>query len=299
MKLFRRPWFWWGVGAGLALPALIWAAYRFGWPGTGFEGKTVWDWLQLLIVPAALALVALFFNQANMRTEQKIAQQRYEHDQHIALDKQHEDLLQAYLDRMSELLLEKGLRSSPEGAEVRNVARTRTISVLRQLDVRRVADVFTFLREAGLTDPSHPVISLNGADLSEVKWHKARLSKVNLSGAILTRADLSYAWLEAADLSGARVIFADLTFANLEGADLTEARLTRANLHGAWLEAADLSGARLNGADLSEPYLSGANLTGANLKGADIEKSELSPEQISQAIWEEEAPSGETQEGER
>ncbi len=289
MKLFRTPWFWWGVGAALAVPALIWAAYQFSWPGTGFQGKTVWDWLQLLIVPAALALVALLFNQANTRTEQKIAQQRYEQDQQIALDKQHEDLLQAYLDRMSELLLEKGLRTSPDGAEVRKVARTRTISVLRQLDARRVSDVFTFLHEAGLTDPSHPLISLNGADLSEVKWNKARLSAVDLSGAILTRADLSYAWLEGADLSGARLIGADLTFANLGGANLSEARLMYAHLHGAWLEGADLHAAHLIRSDLSEPYLSGANLTGAKLKHAKIEKSQLTPEQIAQAIWDEEA----------
>src|SRR5690242_14968369 len=120
MKLFRRHWFWWFLGASLI--ALIWAAYRFAWPGTGFQGKTVWDWLSLLVVPLVLALVALFFNQANTRTERQ-----------IALDKQRNDLLQAYLDRMSELLLEKGLRTSQTDSEVRNVARTRTISVLRQL----------------------------------------------------------------------------------------------------------------------------------------------------------------------
>ncbi len=91
----------------------------------------VWDWLQLLIIPLVLALIALLFNQANTRTERQIAQERYERDQqittmhyqrdqHIALDKQREDLLQSYLDRMSELLLEKGLRTSQADAEVRS-----------------------------------------------------------------------------------------------------------------------------------------------------------------------------------
>jgi hypothetical protein len=96
-----------------------------------------------------LALVALIFNQATTSTERQ-----------IGLDKQRDDLLREFLDRMSELLLEKGLRASPADAEIRNVARTRTISVLRQLDPRRVSDVFTFLREAGLMNAADPIISL-------------------------------------------------------------------------------------------------------------------------------------------
>src|SRR5258708_22001663 len=118
MKLFRQRWFWWCLGMsliGLGIGLVIWAAYRFAWSGTGFQGKTVWDWLQLLIIPFALALVALFFNLVNTRTERQRAQKRYEQDKEIAekrykqdkeiaLDKQREDLLQAYLDRMSDLL---------------------------------------------------------------------------------------------------------------------------------------------------------------------------------------------------
>src|SRR5260221_14467790 len=75
-------------------------------------GKALWDWLQLLIIPLVLAVAALLFNRATTRTEQK-----------IALDKQREDLLQAYLDRMSELLLEKQLHSPASPYEIRNVTR--------------------------------------------------------------------------------------------------------------------------------------------------------------------------------
>src|SRR5205823_13572712 len=128
---------------------------------TGFFNRTLWDWLQLLIVPLVLAVVALVFQLANTRTErqiakqryeqdQQIAKQRYEQDQQIALDKQHEDLLQVYLDRMSELLLKEKLRSSKVSDEVRNVARVRTITILFQLDARRIGLVFAFLRQAGL-----------------------------------------------------------------------------------------------------------------------------------------------------
>jgi hypothetical protein len=126
--------------------ALILAVHWFGWDWTGLTSatgptlqpneqyrpaKTLWDWLQLLIVPLVLAIAALLFNLANSRTErqiakdrseqdrqiakqryeqdQQIAKQHYEQDQQTALDKQREDLLQAYLDRIAELLLEKQL----------------------------------------------------------------------------------------------------------------------------------------------------------------------------------------------
>lgn len=237
MKLIRNPWFW-CLWAGLIAIVLIWSAYRLNWPGTGFQGKTVWDWLSLLIIPLALALVALFFNQMSTSTERQIATQRYEQDQQIALDKQREDLLQAYLDRMSDLLLEKGLRTSATDTEVRNVARTRTISVLRQLDTRRVGDVFTFLREAGLTDAADPIISLKGANLSGVQWERARLIEADLRGADLSSANLSRASLHKANLSGANLHEANLCkaslgFANLNGADLSRANLHRTNLYGA------------------------------------------------------------------
>ncbi len=83
--------------------AFIFAAYRFGWSGTGFLNKTLWDWLQLLIIPAVLSLGAFLFNRAERSNEQA-----------VALDNQRATALQTYLDRMSELLLEKNLRRNAD-----------------------------------------------------------------------------------------------------------------------------------------------------------------------------------------
>ncbi len=121
------------------------AVYRFGWDWTGFTGgkskttqtpqgttteyspgKTLWDWLQLLIIPLALAVIAVLFNLANSRTERA-----------IALDNRRETALQAYIDKMSELLLAKELRKSKPKADVREVARVRTLRVLPRLDGER------------------------------------------------------------------------------------------------------------------------------------------------------------------
>ncbi|MGZ3611524.1 MAG: hypothetical protein ACXVBU_15830, partial [Ktedonobacteraceae bacterium] len=60
------------------------------------QGKTLWDWLQLLIIPVVLALGGYLFTYTTGRTEREIAS-----------DRQCEEALQAYIDKISELLLEK------------------------------------------------------------------------------------------------------------------------------------------------------------------------------------------------
>jgi len=242
-------------------------------------GKALWDWLQLLIIPLVLAVGALLFNLANTRTEQQIAKQRYEQDQQIALDKQHEDLLQAYLDRMSELLLEKDLRTNPS-EEVKNVARVRTITVLTQLNARRIGYVFTFLREAGLmstasevTDVDEYAVNLFNADLHAVNWRNADLSDT----------DLKHVNLSGADLSHARLYETDLSYANLRGANLRGTDLSTANLSYADLRGADLSGAFFkkivsikSSSQLPQVnLLFGVNLFGANLSGAKVTEEQL------------------------
>jgi hypothetical protein len=42
------------AGVGLALILFAISAYVFNWAWTGFPGNTLWDWMQLLLVPAAL-----------------------------------------------------------------------------------------------------------------------------------------------------------------------------------------------------------------------------------------------------
>ena len=104
--------------------ALIAFGYRLSW--TGFLTKTLWDWLQLLIIPAVLAIGGYLFNLATSRNEQK-----------NTTDNQREVALQEYIDKMSQLLLKENLRASQPEDEVRNVARAHTLTVLSRLDGRR------------------------------------------------------------------------------------------------------------------------------------------------------------------
>ena len=48
------------VAALLVLVVLAIGSYAFNWKWTGFRGNTLWNWLELLVLPAALAFVPLW-----------------------------------------------------------------------------------------------------------------------------------------------------------------------------------------------------------------------------------------------
>jgi uncharacterized protein YjbI with pentapeptide repeats len=241
------------------------AAYRSQWKWAGFSDKTVWDWLTLLFVPIAVGLGVYLLDQRQKARDRWLEQQREE-------DKQHEAILEAYKDKMSELLLNKDnpLRESAEEDEVRKIARMQTLTVVLQLDGKQKGSVVQFLHESGLISTNQTIIDLTGANLSGVilsgfQLREANLSRTDLSGASCVLTELSRANLNGADLKGANLSLASLYHTNLSGA-----YLDRAYLSGADLFDANLSGAYLDGADLSGAYLTQADLSGAHLSGTYI-----------------------------
>jgi uncharacterized protein YjbI with pentapeptide repeats len=213
----------------------------------GFRGMTVRDWLQLLIVPLALVLIGFLFTMQQDARQQRTEDQRAQAERRLAEQSAQDEALQAYLDQLSDLLLEKDLRNSDEGSEVRTLARARTATVIQRLDAEGNRNVIRFLNEAGLT--------------------KSRRSSIRL----LAGVDLQGARLGGADLVGT-----DLSFTNLSDADLSDANLLDAKLRGTDLSDADLKYAYLIEADLSDANLNGADLTEANLSNArGITKEQL------------------------
>ncbi len=130
------------IGVVVAI-ALIFVEVRVY--GTGFTGKTLWDWLQLLIIPAVLAIGGYLFTFTISRNERKAADTHNQTEREIAQDNQREAALQEYIDKMSELLLHEKLRESQPGDEVRKIARVRTLTVLPRLDGERKRSVLQFL----------------------------------------------------------------------------------------------------------------------------------------------------------
>ena len=94
------------------------------WARTGFGDKTVWDWLQLLIVPLVLAVIGFYFTSAQEYAHQlEIEARRAAETRAIEEQRLQNAALQTYLAGMRELLLDKNLRASEEGSEIRAVAR--------------------------------------------------------------------------------------------------------------------------------------------------------------------------------
>jgi uncharacterized protein YjbI with pentapeptide repeats len=239
---------------------------------TGFETKTLWDWMELLIVPLVLAGGAFFLNRSERNTERE-----------IAADRQQEEALQTYFDRMSELLLKEKLRTTKK-AEVRDVARTRTLSVLRVLDKKRKGHILLFLYEARLIIKGNPRISIKGADFSGADLTSTKLSGVDLSDTNLMDADLTGANLNGANLSNAQLVSASLFDANLHNANLKNTNLNMTNLLLANLSGANLEGAELIGADLSEAFLTGTNLKLSNFRLANLKDANLIDADLTDAI---------------
>jgi hypothetical protein len=52
-----------GAFAGLLLAIVLWGGYSHHWPWTGINGAnaTLWDWLHLLLLPLALAVLPIWF----------------------------------------------------------------------------------------------------------------------------------------------------------------------------------------------------------------------------------------------
>ncbi len=223
--------------------------------------------LALISLRNSWAIGGYLFNYTSSRNEQKATQVRDKTERDIASDNQRETALQDYIDKMSELLLDKDhpLRESAPEDEVRKIARVRTLTVLPRLDKERKRGVLQFLHESGLIDKGMKIIDLDGADLNG-----ANLSEANLGGADLHRAILDGAKLHKANLNGAILGEAILGEAQLYGADLGRADLHRAILDGADLVLADLSKADLHGAILGEAKLDGADLDKAKLSEANL-----------------------------
>ena len=277
---------------------------------------TLWEWLDLLIVPLAVAIGAALISTVQKRTEldiaekarqedrrnaekarekdreiaekarekdREIAQQARDSEQQIAIDRLHQASLEGYYDRMTELLLTHKLRESEAAetkaeakAEKRSLARARTVAVARGLDGERKGQMLAFLWTSKLIAKGNPVIDLDKVDFSKADLGLADLEWASLSGANLSGANLNMAYLHEADLLVAKLPGADLSYAILSRAELGGADLSGANLHGANLNGANLSRVSLNLSDLSGADLSGSDLRGADLRGANLRGANLS-----------------------
>jgi hypothetical protein len=219
--------------------------------------------LEVLVVPITVAAAVPLFNWLQRRRELYIGDQRAQ-----------DEALQAYLDQMSQLLLDKDrplLKSKTDSKvgqdrpehesgtesevqtlnEIQTLARARTQTVLTRLDRTRKRSVVQFLYEAALINKNVTVLGdypLKEADLREADLSEAHLPNANLSAARLSEANLARADLRGADLRGANLRNAILRGARL-GPPPSEEDAEPDQTAPADLRMADLSYADLEGAE--------------------------------------------------
>ncbi len=207
----------------------------------GFSDKTMWDWLILfstLAIPLVVLCATIVFsiqqdkaNEAQHNNELRIAQANRQNDLKMAADQEEETTLSAYLDELTNLLLNQKLGSPEAPYDASVVARAKTMIVLQRLnDPHRKSMVVQFLYEAHLITGKQPRVSLYGVDLSGIDLHDVDLKGANLSGAHLDMALLHSTDLQDAILSGADLRGADMKGADLRGADMKDTRLTNDQL---------------------------------------------------------------------
>lgn len=222
---------------------LINIGYSVPWAGFGssvnskgeqIPAKTLWDWLDLLVVPLFLALGAWLLDNSRKNSEAK-----------IEADRQRQKTLEDYLECMTAMLLEQKLEG--EHAEAgRAVARIRTLAALRLLDKGRKAQLLQFLYESGLIGRD-PIVQLIGADLTSAELDEAVLCDAEVRGAHFRAASFRNATLDGADLRGSDFSGADFTGATMQGTDLTQAILRDAIVTDRALKSAKTDQAVLPG----------------------------------------------------
>jgi uncharacterized protein YjbI with pentapeptide repeats len=285
---------------------------------SSYSVKTLWDWMELLLIPLALAGIAYLFRRSEVESANQQSRER-----------SRDDALNSYFQHIQTILLETDRSDAHQAiGTASKLATARTISLLRMLDPERRLLVLRFLYDVELIHGNQPFVDLARADLSRVASYRFYLSNANLhrvnleyaklestqlneaclSSANLYRACLSFSYLNKANLEYAFLNEANLYCAQLQGTslikstacksnfagafldgailrdvDLTRANLRKAKLRGAYLVGTTLVHANLTNADLTGANLTEANLMYANLRGADLTKADLTNAIVSQA----------------
>lgn len=225
--------------------------------------KRVWDLLVVLGVLLVGAAAGYWFSAH----QQYALQQEIDHEL-AKLDQEGQPpqdavTLQAYLDQMSQLLLDKDLHTSDADSEVQQLARARTLAMVSNRNAESNRSITRFLTDMDLVKGSDSVRLLS----------QAYLADADLGGAFLPAADLNTSLLRGANLRGAL-----LTSANLSAAVLSDADLRKANLQYANLEEADLTDADLTGVDLTQANLNNARVTAEQLNACKSLKGATMPD---------------------
>ena len=214
----------------------------------GARSKTLWDWLDLLIIPVVLAIIAFLYKEfEKIKSKRDIRIQR----QHQAVD----DFIQI----ITELSLDHNLATKKPKDGTKEIARSRVIFVLENIDGERKGQILQFLYESNLIDLT-PKVVLVGA---------------NFKGIQLTGIDL-----HSSEIRGAYFQNSDLQKSNLDQALFVGCNFLKSNFSESKVENTDFSYSNLSSCEFQNMNLSTVNFEGANLTNADFSNSVITNKQL-------------------
>lgn len=200
--------------------------------------QTLRGWLRLLLLPCILIAGSVWIN---VQINQTFLQRR-ETALATADQQRQAAMLNAYMNRIADLLHHEDLLHANNLSAARLVAQVSTITTLQELHPDKKAALMSFLFRTRLISNDYHIISLVQADLSDADLRNIDLRDTNLAGANLSGANLSGANLSYATLQFVNLSYATLHSANLQAVDLNHANLNHANLSRAYLlDALNLS----------------------------------------------------------
>src|SRR5215208_605872 len=114
-----------------------------------FRGTTVRDWLPIAGALLVSVVIALGSWSITWQLE-KHENQRAETERELAEQRAQDEALQAYLDQMSQLILDRKLLEAEPGDPVHTLAQARTSTVILRLNAAHNESVTRFLINSGL-----------------------------------------------------------------------------------------------------------------------------------------------------
>ena len=209
--------------------------------------KTLWDWLDLIIIPVTIGLIGWSYSQIEKVKTKKREEERSQ-----------KEVLESFLQTMTDLILTHKISISPT-QQTLAIARARTNIAVNNLNGQRKGQVLQFLYESDLID-INPKLDLLGINLQSASLDEIVLGKSEIKGAYFNLSSIQNGNLDGAILTGC---------------DFSQANLSKSRVRNVDLSYSNLTKAKLKNMDLTSVNFEGANLTGANLEGSKILQTQL------------------------
>jgi uncharacterized protein YjbI with pentapeptide repeats len=232
----------------------------------GFKEKTFWELLKDIFIPLLSTVISVSLALYLLN------KQLYE-SRNAELDKNRQSSFQNYLDKMTQLLLEKKIDLTKQN-DGSFIAQAMTLNLLNNLDGVRKGQVIQFMHQTKLISfndkiastnndknkDNFSVVSLQGANLSDMDLQGKGNGNVDLQKSVFSRSNMRRANLSSDENAGSKDSI-DFTEAVFDFVDLSEADLSRTIFRRAGFVQTNMKQANLERANLSGSCLQGANLT--------------------------------------